>query len=624
MSGAPDEDVWVESFNWGYTHFDHLGGAYLVLFQSCTLEGWVDIMYLLQDAHNDMFASFYFVILVFVGSFFLLNVTLAIVWDAFESCEQKEEEFALDTDGDGIPDLDPSEIRSDPDSEEEFLGADMGMASTSSARSFAKQQEPDWLPCPLVRIAKIVVFSEIFQYVIMFVIVMNVITLSLDSYPADLSIEPGLSIMNKVFTIVFVVEMVAIHFAIGPKRYWSERAYAFDGIIVITSLLEFSPLGGGSAVLALRGFRLLRVFKLAKKWQKFRLLLKAMVQTVLEMGNFVLLLSLMMVVFALMGQVFFAGKFLFHPDTGRPVPDHMLDEVCTSPLPSGTDYKYDACVPRAHFDTFPWAFVTIFQILSGENWNVVMYDGMRASGWHSAFFFIICVLIGNFLVLNLFLAILMSNFEEESRRQRELELAKNPKWQQKNLADKVAKHKQLSSFLKTSPYGKALASVKDKSEEDQSPQPGQIRHSGTSASVASSDQVSSSTKSSPTKPKSQTAPGSPSDDMQLPGTMPTSFEGGSQSSATSKPSKLPEASHAYVSVQSMQTDETDLDEMPQVQAKLSAASTIALSIREACKKSMRHPGFDNSILVCIFLSSFAMALDNPLDDPASIKQQSLY
>merc|ERR1719326_2825660 len=119
-----------------------------------------------------------------------------------------------------------------------------------------------------------------------------------------------------------------------------------------------------------------------------------------------------------MGQVFFAQQFHFHPDTGRFVPLDMLPEICTSPLPSG--YIYDSCVPRAHFDTFLWSIVTIFQILSGENWNVVMYDGMRGAGWHSAFFFIVCVLIGNFLVLNLFLAILMSNFEEESKRQREL------------------------------------------------------------------------------------------------------------------------------------------------------------------------------------------------------------
>ena len=33
---------------------------------------------------------------------------------------------------------------------------------------------------------------------------------------------------------------------------------------------------------------------------------------------------------------------------------------------------------RAHFDTFLWSFLTIFQIMTGENWNTVMYDGMKA------------------------------------------------------------------------------------------------------------------------------------------------------------------------------------------------------------------------------------------------------
>ncbi|KAF4703461.1 hypothetical protein FOZ63_018268, partial [Perkinsus olseni] len=70
-------------FNFRITRFDNLLGAALTVFQSITLEGWTDVMYLLQDSHSDWFASAYFVVLIIVGSFFLLNVALAVVWDAF-------------------------------------------------------------------------------------------------------------------------------------------------------------------------------------------------------------------------------------------------------------------------------------------------------------------------------------------------------------------------------------------------------------------------------------------------------------------------------------------------------------------------------------------------------------
>jgi len=57
--------------------------------------------------------------------------------------------------------------------------------------------------------------------------------------------------------------------------------------------------------------------------------------------------------------------------------------------------------------------VTIFQILSGENWNAVMYDAMQAEGWTASLYFVAVMVVGNFVILNLFLAILMSNFEEQ-------------------------------------------------------------------------------------------------------------------------------------------------------------------------------------------------------------------
>ena len=66
--------------------------------------------------------------------------------------------------------------------------------------------------------------------------------------------------------------------------------------------------------------------------------------------------------------------------------------------------------PRHHFDDFFWSFITIFQVLTGEDWNAVMYDAMRTVGSWTCLYFIAIVVIGNYVVLNLFLAILLDNF----------------------------------------------------------------------------------------------------------------------------------------------------------------------------------------------------------------------
>lgn len=185
-------------------------------------------------------------------------------------------------------------------------------------------------------------------------------------------------------------------------RYADDRFNVFDAAIVVVSLIELvvtppALLGGtssdtGGALSALRTFRLLRVFKLAKNWTSLRLLLSTILRTLIHVGNFVLLLLLFMYIFALIGmQVsrvvaavrhsvcvgsthralcslqLFANRFRFDPVTNEALT--VLDP----------GYQ-DAPVPRAHFDNLLRAFVTIFQVLTAENWNNVMYDGRRSAG----------------------------------------------------------------------------------------------------------------------------------------------------------------------------------------------------------------------------------------------------
>jgi hypothetical protein len=52
-----------------------------------TLEGWTDMMYNLSDASQAWMAIFFCVLLVVVGSFFLLNVILAVIMDAFDQVD---------------------------------------------------------------------------------------------------------------------------------------------------------------------------------------------------------------------------------------------------------------------------------------------------------------------------------------------------------------------------------------------------------------------------------------------------------------------------------------------------------------------------------------------------------
>jgi hypothetical protein len=86
-------------------------------------------------------------------------------------------------------------------------------------------------------------------------------------------------------------------------------------------------------------------------------------------------------------------------------PTHRYD--CAVHLPAQVG---KASVPDSRFDNIGWALLTSFQLVTTENWNNVMYSGMAATSPAAALWFIAAIIISNYVLLNLFLAVLLENF----------------------------------------------------------------------------------------------------------------------------------------------------------------------------------------------------------------------
>jgi len=165
-------------------------------------------------------------------------------------------------------------------------------------------------------------------------------------YPMSSTHTEVIEIANTVLTFLFLLEMILKLIGLGFRGYISDKSNIFDGILVTVGIIERSLQGEtGSGVIALRAFRLFRVFKLAKSWKGLAGILEVMKQSLNSVAYLGLLCLLCMFIFALMGMQFF-GKKIKDPDGQS---------------------------PRANFDSIGWAMTTIFQILTGENWNEVMY-----------------------------------------------------------------------------------------------------------------------------------------------------------------------------------------------------------------------------------------------------------
>ena len=105
-----------------------------------------------------------------------------------------------------------------------------------------------------------IVAHPLFNLIIVLLIVSNIVVLSIDQ---------NNHIANVLFTICFTTEMIIKLFGLGMKEYGRDFYNWFDAILVIASLVEIilhdiNSSGGTSSFTALRGVRLLRIFKLAR------------------------------------------------------------------------------------------------------------------------------------------------------------------------------------------------------------------------------------------------------------------------------------------------------------------------------------------------------------------------
>ena len=234
-----------------------------------------------------------------------------------------------------------------------------------------------------------VVSHPAFDITILSLILINTVALAVEHHDMDEGWQTALQWVNLVLTVAFGLEMLLKVAGLGLEGYCADRFNVFDGLLVAINLVELSVQDGSgdaTGVSALRTFRLMRVFKLMRSWSSLNVIITNILKSLPRIGPFTVVLLLFMVVYALIGMQLFGGEF--------------------GSLAAGD-------LPRTHYDNLLWSFVTTFQILTGENWNEVMYVGINKTGWLSVLYFVSLVVLGTYIVLNLFLGILIDNFRQD-------------------------------------------------------------------------------------------------------------------------------------------------------------------------------------------------------------------
>uniref|UniRef100_A0A3Q3NFN6 Voltage-dependent L-type calcium channel subunit alpha n=1 Tax=Mastacembelus armatus TaxID=205130 RepID=A0A3Q3NFN6_9TELE len=438
INGTECREGWQGPNN-GITNFDNFLFAMLTVFQCITMEGWTDVLYWMNDAMGFELPWVYFVSLVIFGSFFVLNLVLGVLSGEFSKEREKakargdfqklREKQQLEEDLKGYLDWITQAEDIDPDNEDEadeeskrnrvtladLTGKKKGMFGWFSQSSDTHGKSFVLLHTKLVcsycsrrwrrwnrfcrRKCRLAVKSVPFYWLVIILVFLNTLTISSEHYNQPLWLTQVQDVANKVLLALFTCEMLVKMYSLGLQAYFVSLFNRFDCFVVCGGITEtilveleiMSPLG----ISVFRCVRLLRIFKVTRHWQSLSNLVASLLNSMKSIASLLLLLFLFIIIFSLLGMQVFGGKFNF-------------DETQTK---------------RSTFDNFPQALLTVFQILTGEDWNAVMYDGIMAYGGPSSsgmivcFYFIILFICGNYILLNVFLAIAVDNLADDEEEE---------------------------------------------------------------------------------------------------------------------------------------------------------------------------------------------------------------
>ncbi|XP_013878045.1 voltage-dependent N-type calcium channel subunit alpha-1B [Austrofundulus limnaeus] len=469
-NGTTCKEYW-KGPNFGITNFDNILFAVLTVFQCITMEGWVDVLYSTNDAIGNSWNWLYFIPLIIIGSFFMLNLVLGVLSGEFakerervekrqeflklrrqqqiereltgylewickaeEVLLEEEDEIAVEKsplDGawykrnqnlsvlkrgkikKGKNDLIGAEEGEDPFADMSSVvppGSPFGRASVKSS---GKMDSSSYFHRKEKRFRFFIrrmVKAQSFYWIVLCLVGLNTLCVAIVHYDQPDWLTRALYTAEFVFLGLFLTEMTLKMYGLGGRNYFHSSFNCFDFGVIVGSICEviwdmIKP-GASFGISVLRALRLLRIFKVTKYWNSLRNLVVSLLNSMKSIISLLFLLFLFIVVFALLGMQLFGGQFNFEDET-----------------------------PTTNFDTFPAAILTVFQILTGEDWNAVMYHGIESQGgvrrgMFSSIYFIVLTLFGNYTLLNVFLAIAVDNLanaQELTKDEEEQEEAANKK-----------------------------------------------------------------------------------------------------------------------------------------------------------------------------------------------------
>ncbi|CAG0885759.1 unnamed protein product [Cyprideis torosa] len=376
-------------------HFDDVAKAMLTLFTVSTFEGWPGLLYVSIDSHAEErgpvmnfrpFVAVYYFIYIIIIAFFMVNIFVGFVIVTFQS-----------------------------EGESEYTDCELNK-NQRNCIDFALKAKPVRRYIPKHRLQYKIwwfVTSSYFEYAIFVLITCNTLSLAMTFHGQSKTYTATLDVLNMIFTAVFAIEFILKLIAFKPKNYFGDPWNVFDFVIVLGSIIDIvcSEVMPGKNIISINFFRLFRVMRLIKllsRGEGIRTLLWTFIKSFQALPYVALLIVMLFFIYAVIGMQVF-GKIRMDADTA-------IDR-------------------NNNFQTFPQALLVLFRSATGEAWQEIMLactssedvkcdplsdefqnDPDGSCGTDFAFpYFISFYVLCSFLIINLFVAVIMDNFDYLTR-----------------------------------------------------------------------------------------------------------------------------------------------------------------------------------------------------------------
>lgn len=228
-----------------------------------------------------------------------------------------------------------------------------------------------------------VVTSKVFDIAITAVILLQAVTLAIEAMPSilpanDATIPEVFRTINSIVIGVFIVEAAIKISAQYPRplTYFRDGWNNFDFAIIVLSLL---PMTGEFYAIA-RLVRLLRITHLVTKSKELRVLVSTLLHSIPSIFNILILLGMLFFIYSIIGY-------------------HLFKDIDPS-----------------HWSDLPTSFTTLFEVLTLEEWVAVTQPIEASLGPIYWIYFASFILIGTFIIINLFISVIVRKSEEAHRR----------------------------------------------------------------------------------------------------------------------------------------------------------------------------------------------------------------